>query len=84
MVAIATPTGSINLVTAPIIRIQILRSIMNPGSVDAPIIIDATANPDATLVPIVTVESPTLVIVEVGEGMEVGPGFDAQINIVTE
>ncbi|MEM7536024.1 MAG: MBL fold metallo-hydrolase [Chloroflexota bacterium] len=52
--------------------------------VDAPIIMDASANPDATLVPNVTVESPTLVIVEVGEGMEVGPGFDAQINIVTD
>ena len=44
---------------------------------------DAEADETAALVPRVTVESPTTLLVEIGEGMEIGDGFDAVIRVAT-
>ncbi len=46
-----------------------------------PVLAGAVANPDATLTPYVQVLSPTEVLVEISEGMELGEGFDAEIRL---
>lgn len=44
---------------------------------------DAVADDTAPLVPRVRVESPTTLLVEIGEGMEIGDGFGAVIEVTT-
>ncbi|MEM7134211.1 MAG: MBL fold metallo-hydrolase [Chloroflexota bacterium] len=53
-------------------------------SFDAPIVVDATADESATLVPDIISVSETEIVVQVGPGMQVGPGFDAVIKISTK
>lgn len=44
---------------------------------------DAVADETAALVPRVEVESPTTLLVEIGEGLEIGDGFSASIRVTT-
>lgn len=44
---------------------------------------DAVADEAASLVPRVEIESPTTLLVEIGEGLEIGDGFAASIRITT-
>jgi hypothetical protein len=44
---------------------------------------EATADDTAALVPRVIVESPTTLLVEIGEGMEIGDGFGAVVQVTT-
>lgn len=65
-----------------------LARVIEPGTVDRyrftfsePVLTTATADTSAALVPAVTVESPTTLLVEISEGMEIGDGIGAVISL---
>lgn len=81
-----TFTGS-TLTMVPGTQIEGFARVLEPGffdryylTFDQPILAGAVSNPEATLVPNVTVLSATELVVEIGEGMEIGPGFEAEIK----
>lgn len=72
----------------PTPQIQGFARVLEPGFFDRyyltfenPILAGAVANPDATLFPNVRVLSPTEMVIEIGAGMEIGAGFEAEIRL---
>ena len=72
----------------PTSQIEGFARVLEPGFFDRyyltfenPILAGAVANPESTLVPNVRVLSPTELVIEIGEGMEIGAGFEAEIRL---